>query len=76
MFVAPPNAGVDGTPLQWLVAFDRVKLAQGEQTTVSVDIKSHHFTYADINGQRTAQAGVWKMWLGADQTDLQTFTVV
>jgi len=64
VFVAPPNAGLDGAPLQSLVAYDRVKLAVGEEVALKFDVASHHFTYANVEGLRTAPAGAWKVWVG------------
>jgi len=68
IFASPPNAGVNGAPLQNLIAFDRIHLEKGESTTLKFEIKSHQFTFADRQGYRTTQQGDWKIWAGLDKS--------
>jgi hypothetical protein len=69
VFAKSPTAGVDGAPLKSLIAFERLGLAPQESSTVVFDIQSHHFTHADVAGNRVATPGAWKVWAGVDNED-------
>jgi len=66
LFATPPNAGVDGRPLQSLVAFERVALHTGEEQEVELHVEASHFTLADSFGNRYVPNGTWKVWVGVD----------
>jgi len=69
VFAKGPNAGVDGAPLKSLIAFEKVALEAGETAHVSFAIQSHHFTEANLDGDRVAVKGTWKVWAGVDNED-------
>ena len=66
VFAASPNAGVDGEPLQALVAFDKVHVPAGATVVTSLDLKAHHLAPAAITGERAVAKGTWKVWVGYD----------
>lgn len=69
LFLASPNAGTHGEPIQSLVAFDKVHVVAGSSVLTSLDVKAHHFALASATGERSAANGVWKLWVGHDGKD-------
>jgi hypothetical protein len=59
LFATSPNAGVDGVPLQSLVAFERVHVGVGESVTVTMPITAVSLAHADADGALTSHAGAW-----------------
>merc|ERR1712083_290645 len=45
-FLASPNAGNDGEPIQTLVAFDKIHVPAGQTVVTELEIKSHFFALA------------------------------
>lgn len=66
LFAAPPNAGMGGAPVQSLLAFDRVSLKPGAETTVGFTLSTLDFSVAGLDGVRDAVDGTWRMWVGND----------
>jgi hypothetical protein len=66
VFAASPTAGVDGEPLQSLVAFDKVHVPAGATVVTHLDLKTHHLAPASITGERAVAKGTWKIWVGHD----------
>ena len=64
LFAAPPGAGTQGRPLQFLVGFERLHLAAGEAQTVEFELLPRHFTLAAERGGVETPAGEWLFWVG------------
>jgi len=66
VFVAPPNgsAGAAGAPRSSLAGFGKVALAAGEQDTVRVALRPHHFAVPDATGRLRPVKGAWEVWVG------------
>ena len=69
LFAASPNAGQDGSPIQSLIAFDKVHVMAGSSVMTELTVESQHFTLAALTGERTVAKGVWKLWVGHDGQD-------
>ena len=87
VFSSPPAAGVDGRPLQSLVAFERVFLQASSYSvespssvTTRLDITAQHLTVATAEGIRAVRRvvkGEWKFWVGVHgKGDAITVTVL
>jgi beta-glucosidase-like glycosyl hydrolase len=72
LFARSPNAGKNGTPLQELIAFERVTLEIGERVTLDFHIHSHQLTSTDINGDRVPLKGTWEVWAGIENEEQAT----
>lgn len=73
LFAAPPSdvAGKNGAPLKSLMAFDRVKLAAGESTSLTFSLSSLDFSFAGEDGVRKLGQGEWKFWVGSSDEQMQ-----
>ena len=69
LFVRPPLAGVSGTPLQTLAAFERVSLTPGNSVTLEFALTAHHFALADEAGQFGTREGDWEVFVGIEEGD-------
>merc|ERR1712195_13494 len=69
LFAASPNAGVDGAPIQSLIAFDKVHVRAGHSVMTELTVESQHFTLAALTGERSVAKGAWKLWVGHDGQD-------
>jgi beta-D-xylosidase 4 len=63
-FLVPPNAGVDGAPLQTLFGFERVHVPAGQTVSVFIYPALADFVQTDSTGKRVAVAGEWKVRFG------------
>ena len=63
-FVSPPGAGTDGQPLRSLRRYEKVHLAPGTSTTVSLRFTAHDFGAADRGGVLRAVQGEWVVGIG------------
>merc|ERR1711907_738598 len=64
LFAAPPDAGLNGRPLQSLVAFEKTHVPAGTNISVLLDLELHHLALASPTGQRQVITGAWTFWLG------------
>ena len=71
LMARPPEgiAGVDGAPLQSLVAFTRVPLGISESRNVVLKLDALALSHARRDGSRTLPAGVWSLWTGVRDDD-------
>ena len=63
-FLVPPGAGVDGTPLQELFGFERVRVPAGQTVTVYLGAQAVRFTRVGTDGLRTALRGEYTVRFG------------
>jgi len=69
LFLASPNAGNDGEPIQTLVAFEKINVPAGQTVVTDLEINSQFFALASLTGERSVAKGVWKLWVGHDGKD-------
>ena len=67
LFASPPSPGLGGAPLRHLVDFKRAHVAVGGSVTVQFDLRSVHFSFADVEGHRITRDGEWKFWIGSHE---------
>jgi beta-D-xylosidase 4 len=58
LFKAPPNAGLAGTPLQDLVAFERVSVVARTSQTLVLEVHARELTHINDEGARVVSLGV------------------
>ena len=63
-FIFPPNAGVDGMPLQSLFGFERVFIKANETVTVSLYPDLTQFMRVNRDGTRVAMPGEYRVHFG------------
>ena len=63
-FLTPPNAGVDGVPLQALFGFERVFVRAGQSVSVQLYPELTQFTQVATDGTRAALAGEYGVHFG------------
>ena len=60
LFAAPPNAGKDGSPINSLVAFERIpSVAAGDKATVTLALTAWSLALADTKGVWGGMTGNW-----------------
>ena len=66
LFAAPPAgiAGVDGAPLQQLVAFKKVHVKAGHTANVELDIPAAKLAFGGRRGDLLSPKGEWQFWVG------------
>ena len=64
LFAAPPAgvAGVDGAPLQQLIAFEKVHVTAGKTVNVVLIVPTAKLTFAGRKGEMLAPKGSWELW--------------
>ena len=67
-FLTPPGAGVGGVPLQTLFGFERVHLAPGASTTVTLYPAHADFAQVGRDGVRRAHPGEYVAKFGVRET--------
>jgi len=67
-FIVPPNAGMDGVPLQSLFGFERVHVPRGQTVSVFLYPTLGDFTQVDIKGNRVPIAGEYTVHFGIPET--------
>ena len=67
-FITPPGAGVGGVPLQTLFGFERVHLAPGASTTVTLYPAHADFAQVGRDGVRRAHPGEYVAKFGVRET--------
>ena len=72
LFLIPPGAGTGGRPLRELVDFKKLWLEDGERMIVEFDIRAADVTLVDIDGQRQAASGTWRLEVGGAIDALET----
>jgi hypothetical protein len=65
--LTPPNAGVNGVPIQVLWGFERIHVAAGETVTVSMTPSMTDFTQVDASGLRNAHGGEYTFRFGIEE---------
>eukprot|EP00039_Didymoeca_costata_P029260 m.23868 g.23868 ORF g.23868 m.23868 type:complete len:847 (+) comp7550_c0_seq1:294-2834(+) len=70
-FMKPPNAGKNGTPLQVLFGFERIHLAAGAKTTVTLTPSLQDFTQVDSQGKRVVVGGEYTFQFGIPEVSDQ-----
>ena len=69
LFARPPAgiAGVDGAPLQSLVAFERVPhvAAGNKHHELQLEVSAYSLSFADADGTRVLPRGVWSLYSGS-----------
>jgi len=77
LFGAPPAgvAGVNGNPIQQLVAYERVSVRAGETKSVNLDITTKALKLADKMGVGFTVKGEWRFWLGVKSADSTVTTL-
>jgi len=63
-FVIPPNAGQNGTPLQYLAGFERITLYPGQSQVVSFDVTQQSLRMADADAFYRTKAGEFEIQIG------------
>jgi hypothetical protein len=66
VFAASPSAGINGEPVQSLIAFDKVRVPAHTSVFTDLEVKSQHFALAGATGVREIPTGAWKLWVGYD----------
>ncbi len=61
------HPGVTGAPIRALAGFTRVRLAAGEQRTVTIPLRDRQLSIVDENGKRRILAGTVELWIGGGQ---------
>jgi len=59
VMATPPNAGVDGVPLQVLVAFQRIHVPSGESVETSFSVESAKLHLTNTQGVPQYSPGKW-----------------
>jgi hypothetical protein len=67
-FLTPPSAGQDGVPRQILFGFERVHLAPGASTVVTLYPAHADFAQIGVDGLRREHAGEYKVHFGVAET--------
>jgi hypothetical protein len=67
-FLAPPGAGIEGVPLQSLFGFQRVHVAAGASTAVTLYPELLEFSQVDRQGRRYVLGGSYTVWFGVRKT--------
>jgi hypothetical protein len=75
-FSIPPNAGVDGTPLQQLFGFKKLFLNPGESRTVFFGMSARDLTLVGSKGVREAIEGEWGIRIGVGAESISKKLVV
>jgi hypothetical protein len=77
LFAAPPAgiAGVDGAPLQQLVAFEKVHVKAGQTVAAELDIPAAKLAFGGRTGELLAPKGEWQFWVGPRGRDTKTVGV-
>jgi len=70
-FAVPPNAGVDGAPLQALIGFEKVWLEVGRTERATLTVTAHDVTQTKLGGGREAVAGLWRFLVGDTQCTIR-----
>ena len=68
VYAVPPGAGVNGAPLKYLVAFDRVSVAAGASTTVSFTVPADKLLLTDAEGKKVYTTGKWTFFVDTAST--------
>jgi len=69
LFVTPPKAGQDGTPLKYLVDFDKVYLEPGQSQTVSFGLTARDLALFGSDGRRYAPEGLGSVVVGVGENE-------
>lgn len=67
-FLKPPQAGINGVPLQVLFGFERVHVKAGQTETVWLYPEARDFTQVDCKGNRFVMAGDYTVQFGVPET--------
>jgi len=62
-YVVPPDAGVDGNPLKYLIGFERINLKPGQSQVISFDVSALELSLVSKAGIREGRIGQWKIIL-------------
>ena len=65
-FLVPPNAGLDGEPLQSLFGFERVHLLPGQSIDVWLTPSPMDFAHVDATGRFTPRPGTYTAHFGVE----------
>jgi len=69
-YMVPPNAGMNGTPIRYVVGFQRVHLYPGQSQIVSFDISNQNLQVADVDGFFKTQIGEWRIHIGSNEDSI------
>eukprot|EP01049_Picozoa_sp_SAG25_P001838 SAG25_NODE_87_length_16363_cov_40.489179_12_plen_882_part_00 len=78
LFARPPGAGINGTPRQVLLDFQRQRVLQGQSVALQFPLRAAHFAVVDKAGAWAVTPGEWTFFLRDDalSTEISTAVIV